>query len=233
MLQARPWLIPWGTESWPARTPWVSPVGGNRSHSEGEPVLVLSRKGKEDCPELLTVLAVILKETWSTLAWFLAPALGSAVIPRAKFARGSMVPQNGSLHCEGHQRVWCAPRRKGPPFPSTGLGSLGLNAPDDQLWKKRESKLSKNKSTEKEEKKCRRTIYSKLECRQDWNKIILNKFIHLTSFAPHFNSQGNRVRVRNPNPRQFPWDPLPWQPIVYLPYDWLRAQLIVDPLFRG
>ena len=66
-LWARPWLLPLGTESWPARTPWV--LGffssrGNRLYSEGEPVLVLSRKGKEDCPELLTVLAAILKENY-------------------------------------------------------------------------------------------------------------------------------------------------------------------------
>ena len=33
------------------------------------------------------------------LRGFLAPALGSAVFPRAKFARGPTVPQNGSLHC--------------------------------------------------------------------------------------------------------------------------------------
>ena len=100
------------------RAPWVSPVGGNRSHSEGEPVLVLSRKGKEDCPELLTVLAVILKETWSTLAWFLTPALGSAALPRAKFARGPTVPRTGASAAGEHQRVWCARRRRGyPPLP--------------------------------------------------------------------------------------------------------------------
>ena len=41
-----------------------SPVGGNHLHSEGEPVRVLSEKGKEDCLELLTVLAAILKENY-------------------------------------------------------------------------------------------------------------------------------------------------------------------------
>ena len=41
-----------------------SPVGGNRLCSDGELVQVFSTKGKEDCPELLTVLAVILKEKY-------------------------------------------------------------------------------------------------------------------------------------------------------------------------
>ena len=126
MLQARPWLVPCGKESWPASAPWVSPVGGNRSQSEGEPVLVLSRKGKEDCPKLLMLLAVILKETWSILAWFLAPALGSAVFPRAKFARGPTVPRTEDSTAGEHQKtILVRSKQTSRPSPSTGRGCWG------------------------------------------------------------------------------------------------------------
>ena len=63
----RPWLPPWGTESWPARTPWVLGFfsgGGNRLCSEGEPVQVLSKKGKRTAWNSLTVLAAIPKENY-------------------------------------------------------------------------------------------------------------------------------------------------------------------------
>ena len=67
-LYARPWLLPCGTESWLARTPWVLGLFSGRGKTactlRGEPVNVLSRKGKEDCRELLTVLAVNLKENY-------------------------------------------------------------------------------------------------------------------------------------------------------------------------
>ena len=43
-VRPRPWLPPWGTESWPAGAPWVSgfsPNGGNRLYSDG---------GTGECP---------------------------------------------------------------------------------------------------------------------------------------------------------------------------------------
>ena len=66
ILQA-PWLIPCGTESWPARTPWVLGFFFGR-----EKPLVLwggtgvCPPGKREggLPELLTVLAVIPKENY-------------------------------------------------------------------------------------------------------------------------------------------------------------------------
>ena len=48
-LRARPWLPPWGTESWPAGAPWVlgfSPEGGSRLCSEGELVMSSRKNGK-------------------------------------------------------------------------------------------------------------------------------------------------------------------------------------------
>ena len=41
-----------------------SPVGGNRLHSEGEPVNVLPEKREGGLPELLTVHAAILNENY-------------------------------------------------------------------------------------------------------------------------------------------------------------------------
>ena len=114
MLQARPWLVHCGTESWPARTPWVSPVGGNRSHSEGGSVLVLSRKGKEDCPELLTLLAVIPKETCSTLAWFLAPGSGECPFSSGKICARTNGPPERKTPLRGSTRkqLWYDQRRR-------------------------------------------------------------------------------------------------------------------------
>ena len=119
------WLGPHG--SW-----GFSPVGGNRLYSEGESVRVLSTKGKEDCPELLTVLAVNLKENY-----LLDPCVVSSnplwdVCPRAKFARGPAVPRTEASTAGEHQNVWCARRRWGT-LPFGGDGSLGLNAPEHQL----------------------------------------------------------------------------------------------------
>ena len=125
-----------------------SPVGGNRLYSEGEPVRVLSTKGKEDCPELLTVLAVNLKENYP-----LDPCVVSSnplwdVFPRAKFARGPTLPRTEASTAGEHQNVWCARCRRGT-LPFRGDGSLGLNAPEDQLWRERVGSESKRKSAKK------------------------------------------------------------------------------------
>ena len=48
-LRVRPWLPPWGTESWPAGAPWVlgfSPEGGSHLYSEGELVTSSRKNGK-------------------------------------------------------------------------------------------------------------------------------------------------------------------------------------------
>ena len=69
ILQARPWLVPWGAESWfgLARTPWVLGFFSGR----GKPLALWGRTGERPLekrerglPELLTVLAVILKENY-------------------------------------------------------------------------------------------------------------------------------------------------------------------------
>ena len=173
MIQARPWLVPSGAESWPARAPWVSPVGGNRSHSEGETVLVLSRKGKEDYPELLMLLAVILKETCSTLEWFLAPAQGSAVFPRAKFARGPTVPRTEDSTAGEHQQttLGCSTQTSSP-SPSKGLGRRGqlLQRTTCGSRGKREHANQKGPTTEQKGKILLPNNYSNLESRQHWKK---------------------------------------------------------------
>ena len=66
-LYGRPWLIPCGTESWLARTPWVLGFFSGR----GKPLVLwggtgVCPPGKREggLPELLTVLAVNLKEKY-------------------------------------------------------------------------------------------------------------------------------------------------------------------------
>ena len=62
----------------------------------------------------------------------------------------------------------------------------------------------------------------------------------MTSFPSYLRPicipMGIRVRVRNPNPTQFPWDLLPWQPIVYSRSDWSSGPTGMQPIvscFRG
>ena len=153
ILQARPWLPPWGTESWPARTPWVlgfSPVGGNRVYSEGGPVNDLSRKGKEDCRNSWWCLRSTRKRTTcSTLAWFLALALGSAVFPRAKFARGPTVPRTEASAAGEHQKVWCARRRRGT-LPIHGAGGKCSRGPTVEREGSKKVKIKKQKKDRRE-----------------------------------------------------------------------------------
>ena len=130
MLQARPWLPPWGTESWPARTPWVLGFFSGRGKplelwgGTGERPLEKKERG---LPELLTVLAVILKENY-----LLDPCVvssdrsGEGRFSSGKICARANAPQNGRLLCGG------APANKSgalnaeePPSPSTGPDRWG------------------------------------------------------------------------------------------------------------
>ena len=87
---------------------------------------VLSRKGKEDCPELLTVLVVILKENY-----LLDPCVVSSTRSGECRSSSSRIcarangPQNGRLPCWGSTRKSGALAAGDEPFLSTG-GPLGL-----------------------------------------------------------------------------------------------------------
>ena len=90
-LRARPWLPPWGTESWPAGAPWVlgfSPEGGSRLCSEGE-LVMSSRKNGKRTPG--TPDGTCGQPERGRLAWplvvFWHPVLGRAPFPRAHCAR--------------------------------------------------------------------------------------------------------------------------------------------------
>ena len=133
------WLGPHG--SW-----GFSPVGGNRLYSEGEPVRVLSTKGKEDCPELLTVLAVNLKENYLLDPCVVSsnPLWGGRFSSSNICARTNGPPERKPPLRREHQKVWCARSRRGT-LPFHGVGSLGLNAPEDQLWKERANKKKTKK----------------------------------------------------------------------------------------
>ena len=118
MLQARLWLPPWGTESWPARTPWVLGFFSGR----GKPLVLWGGTGarplekrERGLPELLTVLAgqPWKRTTCLTLAWFLAPALGVPFFLGQNLREGQWSPRTEASTVRGHQKVWCAPRRKG------------------------------------------------------------------------------------------------------------------------
>ena len=94
-----------------------SPVGGNRSHSEGEPVHILSGRGLPGTldgarghPE---------KELPARpLRGFLAPALGSAVFPRANVREGQRSPERKTALRRSTRKVWCGRRRRvHPPLP--------------------------------------------------------------------------------------------------------------------
>ena len=96
------------------------------------------------------------------------------------------------------------------------------------------SNLGGKTGRRKEEKKKNhgRIIYSYLGYWQYWNKINFDEFItwpnlHQSSIPRGFRV---RVRVRNPNPTQFPWDQLPWQPIVYSLSDWSSAPTGMQPI---
>ena len=102
----RPWLPPWGTESWPARTPWVWGFfsgRGNRLYSEGELVYVLPEKGKEDCRNSWRCLWSTWKMTtcW-TLAWISSnPLWGGLFFLGQNLREDQRSPEQGRLHCGG------------------------------------------------------------------------------------------------------------------------------------
>ena len=114
--------------------------------SDGEPVQVLSRKGKEDCPELLTVLAVILKENYlldpcvvsGNPLWEARSPLGK-ICPGVNGSPGRETPLRGST------RKLVRSTQKEPPTPSTGLGRWRQMLQRTQLWKEKEKKNKKKK----------------------------------------------------------------------------------------
>ena len=107
MLQARPWLPPWGTESWPARTPWVKPQGffSGRGKSlvlwRGNSVNVLSEKRERGLPDFLTALAGQPERELPArpLRGFLATRSGEGGFSSGKICARVNGPQNGSLRC--------------------------------------------------------------------------------------------------------------------------------------
>ena len=132
-----------------------SPVGGNRLNSDGEPVQVLSRKGKEDCPELLTVLAVILKENYLLNPWRISsdPFWGVPVFLGQNLSWGLTVPRTGETPLRwGYQtEIWCARHRR-VTLPFHGAGSLGQNALEGTTCGKR-GKAREQKQQQKESRK--------------------------------------------------------------------------------
>ena len=140
-------------------------------------------------------LRVILKETCSTLAWFLATRSGECRFSSGKICARTNSPQNGRLHCgvapENNSGALDADEST---LPFHRAESQGLNAPEDHLWKERKTRTCKSE-LEKQQRKKRKNIvinnYSNLEYWQYRNKIIFDEFIQPTSFASHLNSQGN------------------------------------------
>ena len=173
IFQARPWLVPCGTESWLARTPWVlgfSPVGGNRLYSEGEPVQVLSRKGKEDCSKLLTVLAVILKGGLPTrpLRGFLATRSGEDRFSSRKVCtRANGPPDGGDSTAREHQTkpLVSSTQKSHPPLPRGWItGAKCSREPTvEREGGRREQIKSQKRKNRKEERKAAKLIYSNLE----------------------------------------------------------------------
>ena len=160
--------------SWPARAPWVlgffsgrgKPLvlwRGNRCKSSRE-------KGKRTDRNSWRYLRPSWKRTTcSTLAWFLAPALGSAVFPRAKFARGPTVLQNGRLHCGGAPESLVRSTQVGhPPLPR-GWVARAKCSREAQLWEEREARESKREK--KKNAKTEKWIVN-FEDWQYWNKIM-------------------------------------------------------------
>ena len=196
-------------------------------------------KGKEDCPELLTVLAVILKETWSTLAWFLAPALGSAVFPRAKFARGPTVPpeRKTPLRRGTGKYVWYARcRRVTLPFHGAGLG---LNAPGGTT-------CAKSGKQECSNQKSKIKTYQRKE--KYWGRLIISSWNTGSTEINYFwlIHSAHLICISFQSPWELglglglyfavtliPWDLLPWQPFVYSPSDWSRASIGIQPIVPG
>ena len=129
-----------------------SPVGGNRLYSEGELVLVLSIKGKEDCPELPTVLAVILKENYLLDPCVVSSnPLWEARLSSSKISTRVNGPQDGRLLCGGAPEIG-ALDAEGATLPSYGAGSLELNAPEGPPVESEGNKRKKEKGKEKPKK---------------------------------------------------------------------------------
>ena len=133
MLQARPWLPPWGTESWPARTPWVKPQGF--FSGRGKPLVLwrgtsaspLEKRergllGTPDgaCGQPERELPAL------TLVWISSNRSGEGRFPLGQNLReGQRSPEREASAAGEHQKVWCARHRRGTlPF------RAGLNAPE-------------------------------------------------------------------------------------------------------
>ena len=136
MLQARPWLPPWGTESWPARTPWVKPQGF--FSGRGKPLVLWRGTGASPlekrergllgtpdgaCGQPERELPAL------TLVWISSnPLWGGPFSPRANFARGPTVSRTGSLGCTGAPESLVRSTQKGhPPLPRGAKCSRGTN----------------------------------------------------------------------------------------------------------
>ena len=173
---ARPWLLPCGTESWLARTPWVLGFFSGRVKpfvlwgGTGERPLEKRERG---LPELLMVLAVNLKENYllDPCVVFLATRSGECRFSSGKTCARTYGPPERETPLRGeHQKVWCELATGESPSPSTGLGRWSKMPQRDQLRKERGSKRAKKKrkaKTKQEEKYFPiKMIYPNLEYRQ-------------------------------------------------------------------
>ena len=148
-----------------------SPVGVNRLNSEGEPVQVLSKKRKEDCLELLTVLAAILKENYllDPCVDFWRPVLGWTVFPRAKFARGLTLHRTGDSSAEGApESLVRSTQQSHPPHEGGHWGKMFQRTTCGKRENKKEqtTKRKKRKREKRRNKNIREIISSNPEYRQ-------------------------------------------------------------------
>ena len=140
------WLGPHG--SW-----GFSPVGGNRLYSEGEPVNVLSRKGKEDCRNSWRCLRSTRKRTTcSTLAWISSTRSGEGWFTSGKICARANGPQNGSLRCGGALESLVRSTQKGhPPLPQGWVAGAKCSRgpPLEREGKQEKAKKEKNEKKRK------------------------------------------------------------------------------------
>ena len=193
----------------------------------------LSRKGKEDCRNSWRCLRSTRKWiTCWTLAWISSnPFWGGPFFPRAKFARGPNGLQNGKPPLRRSTRKSGAldADERHPPFPRGWVaGAECSRGPTVERERSKKKKIKKKK-----------IIVDYFISIWDTGSTEINLFwyIHPAElFASHLHlisiPRGIRVRVRvrKPNPSQFPWDPLPWQPIVYSCFDWSMVRINIQPI---
>ena len=182
-----------------------SPVGGNRLYSEGEPVNVLSRKGKEDCRNSWWYLRSTWKRTTcSTFAWFLATRSGECRFSSGKICARAYGPQNGILLGGGRTRRFGAssPQESLPPLPRGWVA--GAKRPRGGTTCGRRGEVSEQKTKKKSRNQTGRKAFPHQNSLFQFGipavpgiKLFLIKFIPVASFASHLHV---RVRVFNPNP---------------------------------